>query len=304
MQTICVLGFTVKTGLIPETRYSVNPDDIELEDFSIERAAVCITSTASTSTRPGDAVTLDGATVISQLTNALTMQNECLSNANTINRKNQVIAEQREEQKKERLRKLYSSIKTMLKMAAVTDLHDNDSNISPSCLSFLNSENTGMAQFELAHQFKALKMEDVGFAAGTMQALYLSEFLYVNSSTPSNFTVFAFYEQEPNATAQKMDYLVCHLIQEQGQKKSLDEIKASLKQTVHIPKDFDGMGNQLNLFAAASSIFFGKESICMTRLDQLVLLVGCNKKNLRDQIALNEFFAAKFLLAVDRRVQR
>jgi hypothetical protein len=85
----------------------------------------------------------------------------------------------------------------------------------------------------------------------------------------------------------------------------LDEIKASLKQTAHVlPKDYNGMGNQLNLFTAASSIFFGKESICTTRIDQLVLLVGQNKKNLRDQIALDNFFAAKFLLAVDRRVQR
>jgi hypothetical protein len=103
---------------------------------------------------------------------------------------------------------------------------------------------------------------------------------------------------------QKEDYLVCHLIQEQGQKKSLDEIKPSLKQTVHVPKDFDGMGNQLNLFAAALSIFFGKESICTASLDQLVLLVGRNKKNLCDQIAMDKFFAAKFLLPVDRRVQR
>ncbi len=95
-----------------------------------------------------------------------------------------------------------------------------------------------------------------------------------------------------------------HLIQEQGQKKLLKEIKASLKQTVHVPKDFDGMGNQLNLFAAASSIFFGKESICTARLNQLVLFVGRNKKNLHDQIAMDKFFAAKFLLAVNRRVQR
>ena len=78
----------MKTGLILETRYLVNPDNTELEDFSIKRAAQCITSTATKSTRPGEAVTLDGTTVISQLTNALTMQNEYLSNPNTINRKN------------------------------------------------------------------------------------------------------------------------------------------------------------------------------------------------------------------------
>ena len=101
-----------------------------------------------------------------------------------------------------------------------------------------------------------------------------------------------------------MDYLSCQLIQEQGQKKSLGEIKASLKKTVHLPKDFDGLRSQLVLFATASAIFFGKESVCTDKLDQLVLLVGQNKKALCDQITLDEFFPSKFLFAVDRRVQR
>jgi hypothetical protein len=59
------------------------------------------------------------------------------------------------------------------------------------------------------------------------------EFLYADSSTQSNFTVFAFHEQEPNSANQQTDFLICHLVQEQGQKKSLNEIKASLKQAVH-----------------------------------------------------------------------
>jgi hypothetical protein len=42
----------------------------------------------------------------------------------------------------------------------------------------------------------------------------------------------------------------------------------------------------------------------MDKLKYLVLLVGCNKKNFPNQIALNNFFAAKFLFAIDRRVQR
>jgi hypothetical protein len=85
--------FGVKAGFIPETRYSVNPDDAELEAFGIDQAHQCITSSTTTMTRPGEAVTLDGATVISQLTNALTIQNEYLGDANTINRRNQVRRE-------------------------------------------------------------------------------------------------------------------------------------------------------------------------------------------------------------------
>jgi hypothetical protein len=86
-------------------------------------------------------------------------------------------------------------------------------------------------------------------------------------------------------------------------KTKLDEIKSLLKQTVHVSNDFDSLRSQLILFAMASVIFFGKESICTNRLNQLILLVGHNKKTLHNQIALNEFFAAKFLFAVDRRVQ-
>ena len=302
---LCAWLYGVKTGLIPEMRYSVNPDDEEVEAFYAKRHTYCIIiSTESTGPRAGEALALDGNTVISQLTNALTIQNEYLEDANVINRKNQILAEERKEKEKDRTKKIHPAILTMLKRAAATDPHDDNSDIAPSCLRFINSDNVGMAQFELTHQFASYRLDDVGFAAGTVQALHVGEFLYSDSSTPSNFTVFAFFEQAPNSGKQQMDYLICHLIQEQGQKKSLDEIKASLKQTVHLPKDFDGLGSQLVLFATASAIFFGKESICTDKLDQLVLLVGRNKKALRDQIALDEFFPSKFLFAVDRRVQR
>ena len=221
-----------------------------------------------------------------------------------INCKNQILAEERKEKEKDRTKKFHPATLSMLKRAAATDPHDENSGIAPSCLRFINSDNVGMAQIQLTHQFATYRLNDVGFAAGTVQALHVGELLYSDSSTPSNFTVFAFYEQAPNSGQQQIDYLICLLIQEQGQRMSLEEIKALLKQTVHLPKDFDGLGSQLVLFATTSVIFFRKESICTDKLDQLVLLVGRNKKALRNQIALDDFFPAKFLFAVDKRVQR
>ncbi len=75
-----------------------------------------------------------------------------------------------------------------------------------------------------------------------------------------------------------------------------------MKQTVIIPTDYNGLGTQIQIFIAASNIFFGDESICTTNLPQLLLLISRNKKKFRDQIALEEFFAAKFLFTVNRRV--
>jgi hypothetical protein len=129
-------------------------------------------------------------------------------------------------------------------------------------------------------------------------------FLYADSSTPSNFTTFAFHGQELNLDNCQHDYLICHLIQVEGQKKSLDKIKASLKQLLHVPSDFNGLGTQIQLFGAALTIFFGEDSICTLNLNQLLTMIGRNKKSFQDQIALDKFFAAKFLFAINKQVQR
>ncbi len=86
-----------------------------------------------------------------------------------------------------------------------------------------------MAQYELAHQCKEFGFPDIGFAQGMVQALYDGDFLYSDSSTPSNIAVFEFHKQEPLLDSRQNDYLTCHLVQTQGQKKLLNKIKASLK---------------------------------------------------------------------------
>jgi hypothetical protein len=93
----------VKEGLVPETRYSVNPDDEEVEPFFFKRQKDCISSVSFSveSTGPRAGLALEGNTVISQLTNALTIQNEFLEDANVINRKNQIMAEEHKEKEKD-----------------------------------------------------------------------------------------------------------------------------------------------------------------------------------------------------------
>jgi hypothetical protein len=158
------------------------------------------------------------------------------------------------------------------------------------CLQFINSDNVGLAQYKLVHQFKEGSIPKVTFALGTTQALFLGEFLHTDSSTPSNFTVFAFHKKEPNSANQQTDFLICHLTQEQDQKKSLDEIKASLKQAVHVPSNVVSLGTQLQLFAAASCILFGNKSICINCLKHLLLLLDKTKRALTINTLLQDPF--------------
>ena len=90
----------------------------------------------------GEAIVLDSTTVISQLTNALTI---------VIIERNLILAEELDEKKKDRTKKLHSVILNMLKKTAAVSSHHEDSKISAPCLRFINSDNVGMAQFELTH---------------------------------------------------------------------------------------------------------------------------------------------------------
>ncbi len=64
------LLYGINVGSIDETRYQINPDDTEVTFFCKERSAQCIKGVAGTS------VALDNSSVISQLTNAISAQNE------------------------------------------------------------------------------------------------------------------------------------------------------------------------------------------------------------------------------------
>jgi hypothetical protein len=66
-----------------------------------------------------------------------------------------------------------------------------------------------------------------------------------------------------------------------------------LKQLVHVPSNFNELGTQIQLFGAASTIFFGEDSVCTSNLNQLLTMIGRNKKSSQDQIALDKFLAAK-----------
>jgi hypothetical protein len=146
----------------------------------------------------------------------------------------------------------------MICRAAALCSTDEIEALPATCSRSINQENAGMAQYKLVHQFEEQGFHNVTFASGTTNALYVGGFLYADSITPSNFTIFAFRKQEPNSDNRQQDYLICQPIQVEGQKKSLEEIKASLKQLVHVPSDFNRLGIQIQLFGAALIIFLAK----------------------------------------------
>ena len=272
--------YSVKVGSINETRYQINPDDVEVTAFCKEWHVQRIKGLQ------GTAASLDDISVISQLTNAISTQNkEAIKIKQTLPPKYRTHNIEKEETKKDRTHKIHPSIIKMIGLTSAKSLTDESEALPTTCTRFLNSDNVEMAQCKPIHQFKELVFPYIGFAQGMTQALYVNDFLYANSSTPSNFTVFAFHEQEPLLDSRQNDSLIFQSVQTQGQKKLLDKMKTSLKQTVHVPTNFNTIGTQLQLFYARYEIFFCNECICTTSLQQLLITAGGNKKTFRDHIA-------------------
>ncbi len=83
----------------------------------------------------------------------------------------------------------------------------------------------------------------------------------------------------------------------------MGESKASMKQEVIIPHNYTALGMQLQYFVGTVEICFRAESIIWLELNRLLLQVGKYKKQSRDLIAFDDWFAARFLYAVDKQVQ-
>jgi hypothetical protein len=292
--------YGIKQGTIPETRYSVLPNDVEITQFNFQQHQACISRggfqqiAGVTWATNNQAANVDNhASVLQQLITTISAQNKEAIESNYLCRNEILCQVSQEESKKDCTQKIHPSIIKLICRAATLCFTDETEALPATCSCFINQENVGMAQYNLVHQFKGQGFHDITFALGTTNALYVGGFLYADSSTPSNFTIFAFHEQELNLDNRQHNYLICHLIQVEGQKKSLDEIKASLKQLVQVPSNFNGLGTQIQLFGAALTIVFGEDSVCTSNLNQLLTMIGRNKKSFQDQIALDDFFSRK-----------
>jgi hypothetical protein len=194
----------------------------------------------------------------------------------------------------------------MLENAAAASTLEVDLELVEGCQKFLNVNTSGSVEQDLSHQFDKLNFTDVCFAPGKVQHLYHGKFISANLSTPSNFTAFAFFKQHPLLCIKQDNYLICHLIHEVGIKQSPKEIKSSLMQDVIVPKDYlvGGTVCSCNILWVQWRFYFGSESIAAFEMRRLLLQMGRHKKQFRDMIALNEWFAARFLFAINKCFQR
>ncbi len=132
--------YGIKAGLIKEKRYQINPDDSEINSFCKERHAQCIKGVA------GASVSFDNNSVISQLTNAISTQNEEAIKSNRLRHQEIKHIINKDESKKDKTKKIHTLIIKMIGQASAKSSTDKSEALSETCTRFINSENVGMAQ--------------------------------------------------------------------------------------------------------------------------------------------------------------
>lgn len=312
----------VKNNLIPPTTFFIDPNDMEADSYFNLRHQTCIqpipplhgaTGTAPPPPGPPPSFTLPtnptGATntmnaneaILQQLTVSLTRQSEIGETHNELFARQLEHNLEKEDKKKDRIKKFHTSIKQLILFASATDAEVVPDDILESCKRVFNAETVVNAEQELNLQFSNMGMRDASFAPGFVASLYSGKFLWTKNFTPNNFSPFMICEAEPlTAPENQPRRLVLHLEDTNG--KSSNDITAGGKNTVKAPTTYDAMFQRLKYFRGACQIFFGKTSIPYISLNALTELCELNKHTFKTQEIELEF-TSKFLLAIDKRFQ-
>ena len=103
---------------------------------------------------------------------------------------------------------------------------------------------------------------------------------------------------------QKSRYLHLNILHSNTDNKNLDEIKASQKQIVSVPKDFTELFNVIKMYRGMATILFGSESALSVEMGRALSLIKQEASTIKVRIAGDFRYPAKILYAFEIRIQR
>ena len=318
VERFAMWAWGIKNAHIPPTNFFFDPNDEEADAHHNTRHQQCIQTHAQVQPLPPPAglppifhpnpiPPMDMApndAILQQLAHSISRQSDEAAAANELMTRQLEFNMEKDDKKKDRIKKLHTSIKQLILFASADDMDSVPDEPFDSCKRFMNAETDGTADQELNIQFKNLHLNDAAFSIRFTQALYNGRFLWSDSSTPSNFSPFCIFEIEPLLAAEQQNrHFILHIVQTQGKGRTLDEIKSSSKQQVKAPTTYTEQIQQLKYFAGACEIFFGPNSASTASIKALITSIDKYKPIFKAREARETIFVSKFLFAVDTRMQ-
>ncbi len=165
-------ALTIHLGKLKEARFTMDPDNNELQVFSDFRHAKCTLPPLRTIGDQGATSTSGHLEheVFKSLGEGLKSMGEAADEANLLKCEEIKLRGDKDNKKKDHIKDMHPFISNMILMASAVD-HDIQGEYAQSFKAFYNSKNHGYPDMELHHQFDAKGFHNVGFAEGTVLAL-------------------------------------------------------------------------------------------------------------------------------------
>ena len=138
-------------------------------------------------------------------------------------------------------------------------------------------------------------------ASQTVQAMLARNLVYNCPGSPSNFSIFNFYEKLKDGS-ENANTLLLHIMSKDGKSRSKEEIKQSLKQVVVAPANYNEMREQTAIFICVTNIFMGKSSLLSLALKDFYGHLIRYSSELKYRIKSDDLLPAKILFAVEEEI--
>ena len=150
---------------------------------------------------------------------------------------------EKEEKKKDCLKKLHSSVLHQYLMVSSVDGKQKAEDLVDSCKSLFNQDSAVLSDQDLASQLENLGAQDVSFSHGNVHSLLSGYLLFNTPMCPSNLSIFYFFEKLEDGE-EKGNRILLWVMGKESRTRSTDEIQKSMKQVVVTPRDYSKMKTQ------------------------------------------------------------
>ncbi len=166
-------ALAIHLGKLKEAQFTMDPDNDKLQVFADFRHAKCILPPLGKIGDPGATGTSGHLEheVFKSLGEGLKRMGEAADEANLLKCKEIKLQGDEDNKKKDHIKDMHPSISNMILMVSAVN-HNIQGKYAQSFKAFYNSKNHEYVDMELHHQFDAKGFYNMGFAEGTVLALW------------------------------------------------------------------------------------------------------------------------------------
>ena len=213
-----------------------------------------------------------------------------------------ILASSSSESSKKGFSKLDKSTQTLILNAAASNKEIAAGSAPETCLDFYKQSSHGNARLHFVRTLKHTFKAQTEVSAGVITSIFNGGFTRSYDDSPSNFSTFSFPEKKIFAKHAITDCIILQLKEISGKGLSSDDVEAALKQGIEIPTSIDAMRYSIFNIAAASKFFFGDYSLLSQALIKAHNHIVHNRTTYLSLHSQDKLFIAKFLFAIDTRV--